>query len=185
MSLLSWNSRGLGNFQIVKVLEKVVQQEEPNMVFLMETKLDLDWMVKVQDRCKFKHGLMIPSRGKSGGLALYWKEGIKVDVQTYFPTHIDALVDGGAKIGWWHLIGFYDDPNTVKRPESWAKLRYLRGTSSLLWLVIGYFNELIGLSKKEGGSLRPRHQMENFVDTINWCGLRDIWFVGPKFTWIY
>ena len=27
--------------------------------------------------------------------------------------------------------------------------------------------------------------MDNFVEAINFCGLRDIGFVGPKFTWIY
>ena len=27
--------------------------------------------------------------------------------------------------------------------------------------------------------------MANFVDTVNWCGLRDIGFIGPKFTWLY
>lgn len=84
----------------------------------METKSDLDWMVKVRDRCKFQHGLMIPSRGKSDDLAFYWKEGVKLDVQSYSPTHIDALVDGGIDVGWWHLTGFYGDLNTAKRPES-------------------------------------------------------------------
>lgn len=39
--------------------------------------------------------------------------------------------------------------------------------------------------RKRRGSSRPRQQMLNFVDAINWCGLRDISFVGPKFTWIY
>lgn len=38
------------------------------------------------------------------------------------------------------------------------------------------------LEKGGGGSLRPRQQMEGFIDTINWCGLRDIGFRGPKFT---
>lgn len=27
--------------------------------------------------------------------------------------------------------------------------------------------------------------MANFVDTINCCGLRDIGFVGLRFTWLY
>lgn len=49
----------------------VVLQEEPTIVFLMETKSDLEWMVKVRDRCKFQPGFMVPSKGKSGGLALY------------------------------------------------------------------------------------------------------------------
>ena len=41
-----------------------------------------------------KHGLIIPSKGKSEGLELLWREGIKVDVQTYSQSHVDALVDG-------------------------------------------------------------------------------------------
>ena len=41
------------------------------------------------------------------------------------------------------------------------------------------------MSEKEGGSIRPRQQMETFVETINWCGLRDIGFIGSKFTWLY
>lgn len=27
--------------------------------------------------------------------------------------------------------------------------------------------------------------MQRFVDTINWCGLRDLGFIGSKFTWLY
>ncbi|XP_050240922.1 uncharacterized protein LOC126689788 [Quercus robur] len=27
--------------------------------------------------------------------------------------------------------------------------------------------------------------MKNFIDTINYCGLRDLGFIGPKFMWIY
>ena len=80
MNLLSWNCQGLGNSRIVKALEKLVFQEETTIVFLMETKLDLEGMVMVRDRFKFKHRLMVPSRGKSGDLAMYWKEGVRLDV---------------------------------------------------------------------------------------------------------
>ena len=38
-----------------------------------------------------KHGLIVPSEGKSGGLALLWKEGINEDVQMYSQSHIDAF----------------------------------------------------------------------------------------------
>ena len=27
--------------------------------------------------------------------------------------------------------------------------------------------------------------MKGFVDTINWCGLREVSFSGPEFTWLY
>ena len=53
------------------------------------------------------------------------------------------------------------------------------------WLTIGDFNEITGASEKEGGSDRPRQQMKNFINTINFCCFRDLGFNGPKFTWIY
>nr|XP_023927289.1 uncharacterized protein LOC112038687 [Quercus suber] len=185
MSLTSWNCRGLGNLQTVKALEKVVSNEDPIIVFLMETKSNREWMKMVKEKCNMKHGLIVPREGKSGGLALLWKEGTKVEVQTYSQTHIDALVDGGIGVGWWHLTVFYGKPNTAKRPESWAKLRSLKGTSMLPWLTIGDFNEITGALEKEGGSDRPRQQMKNFIDTIDFCGFRDLGFNGPKFMWIY
>ena len=80
MSLISWNCRGLRNLRLVKTLEKVVNKEEPIIVFLMETKSNRDWMNKVKYKCNMKQGLIVPSEGKSGGLALLWKEEIKVEV---------------------------------------------------------------------------------------------------------
>ena len=99
MSLLSWNCRGLGNLQTVKALEKVVKKEDPNIVFLMETWSNREWMEQVKDRCKMKYGLIVPSNGSKGGLAMLWKEGIKVDVKTFSQDHIDAWVEGGWDVG--------------------------------------------------------------------------------------
>lgn len=137
-------------------MEKVVKKEEPTIVFLMETKSNTDWMKNVQERCKLKHGFIVPSNGKSGRLALLWKEDTIVDVQTFSQTHIDAVVDRGIGIGKWHLTRFYGNPDTRKRPESWSKLKHLKGTSNLSWLTIGDFNELTSLSETEGGSTRSR-----------------------------
>ena len=163
----------------------MVNKEEPIIVFLMETKSSREWMKKVKERCKMKHGLIVPSNGSRGGMAMLWKEGVKLDVQTYLDDHIDAWVDGGVEVGWWHLTGFYGNPKIAKRPESWAKLKQLNNTSSLPWVVIGDFNEITGLSEKKGGSMRPRRQMEIFVEAINHCGLREVNYIGPRFTWIY
>jgi len=65
-------------------------------------------------------------------------------------------VDGGPNVGWWHFTGFYGNPNTAKRLESWAKLKYLKGVSALPWLTIRDFNEITSSLEKEGGSDRPR-----------------------------
>lgn len=84
MSLLSWNYRGLRNLRLVNVLEKVIKKEESKMIFLMEKKSDKkSWMDMVKGKCNMRDGLFIPSIGKSGSLALFWKKGITMVVQTY------------------------------------------------------------------------------------------------------
>ena len=185
MTLLNWNCRALGNLRTVKALEKVVKKEEHTIIFLMETRSNTDWMKNVQERCKLKHSFIVTRNGKSGGLALLWKEDTIVDVQTFSQTHIDAVVDEGVGVGKWYLTRFYGNPDTRKRPESWSKLKHLKGTSNLPWLTIGDFNELTSWSEREGGSTRPRQQMQNFLNTINFCGFREVDYIGPKFTWIY
>lgn len=52
----------------------MIRIEDPNIVFIMETQYDSDWMEKVQDRCGFKQGLIVPSVGNSGGLTLFKKK---------------------------------------------------------------------------------------------------------------
>ena len=95
------------------------------------------------------------------------------------------MVDGEVGVGKWHLTRFYGNLDTRKRPESWPKLKHLKGTLNLPWLTIGDFNELTSLLEREGGSTRPRQQMQNFLDTISFCGFREVDYIGPKFTWIY
>ena len=61
MSLISWNCRGLGNLRTVRALQKVINKEDPAIVFLMEMKLDLEWIRKVMEWCKIKNGFNVPS----------------------------------------------------------------------------------------------------------------------------
>ena len=70
-------------------------------------------------------------------------------------------------------------------PPLGEKRLIIHTPAQLPWLVIGDFNEIKCQSEKEGGAVRSAQQMQKFVDTINWCSLRDLGFVGPKFTWLY
>ena len=128
MSLLGWNCRRLGNLRTVNALAKVVNKEEPIIVFLMETKLKKEWLDLIKEKCKMKNCFVAPSIGSSGGPIMLWKEELKVDIKTFSQNHIDAWVNGG-EVGWWHFTGFYGHPDTAKRHESWAKLRHLKRSS--------------------------------------------------------
>lgn len=108
------NYRGLENPCTIKTLRKGIQQEEPILVFFMETKLNKEKIEKVRDQCNFDHSWVVPSLGKSGGLALFWMDGVTVEVLSAEQSHIDTLVKGGVSKDWWHLMGFYGWSETLK-----------------------------------------------------------------------
>jgi len=80
---------------------------------------------------------------------------MKVDVQTYSPRHIDAIVTEEQGNKQWRFTGFYGHPKTNKREESWRLLEELSTRSDLPWICMGDFNEIMHGREKEGGNIRP------------------------------
>ena len=88
-------------------------------------------MSNIKNSLGLTQGLVVPSEGKSDGLALLWKLEVKVDTQTFSRWHIDAIINSGDSIRKWHLTGFYGNPDTQGRLESWACLHQLAKTNNL------------------------------------------------------
>lgn len=175
----------LGNPLIVNSFKKAIRIEDPIIVFLMETKSNVDWMNVVCNQCGFKNCFIVPNLGLNGGLALFWKNEVIVEVKKSALSHIDAVLVGGDSFRPWHLIGFYGNPDTSWRITSWNLLKDLSLASQLLCMVVGDFNEIRSSLEKEGGVPRPKYRMPRFNNAINFCGLREVGFVGPTFTWLY
>ena len=55
---------------------------------------------------------MVPWHNIRGGLALFWLNDTRVDIQSYFDHRIDAIIDHGVDDAW-QLMGFYGDPDTA------------------------------------------------------------------------
>ena len=183
MSALSWNCRGLRNPLIVKTLQKIVKEEDPTLVFLMETKFKATKMEGVKRKTERQHGLVVPSQNRGGGLALLWRSTLKVDPLTYSPRRINVMVNEEDEKKKWRFIGFYGDQKMSKREESWALIRNLNSKCKLPWVIIGDFNEFLHAKKKERGNVRPEGQMKVFRDIIDSCGLRDMGYIRSDFNW--
>ena len=53
----------------------------------------------------------------------------------------------------------------------------------LPWICVGDFKEIIKVEEKVGGVLRRERLMIVFREALDFCGFRDIGFVGSTFTW--
>lgn len=90
MKSLSWNTRGLGNPQEFRTLRDLLVREDPDIIFLQETKVYAPFFTSN----KFKHGFqnvfVVDCDGKSGGLTFLWKDDVSLEIINYFVNHIHS-----------------------------------------------------------------------------------------------
>uniref|UniRef100_A0A2N9FNQ8 Reverse transcriptase domain-containing protein n=1 Tax=Fagus sylvatica TaxID=28930 RepID=A0A2N9FNQ8_FAGSY len=163
---VSVQGAGLGNPKAVRALHNMVKMKGPKVLFLLETKLDSGRMEGVRIKLGYDNVFSVPSLGRSGGLALLWKNEAEIIIQNYSQHHIDAHVDS-QQTKCWRLTGFYGRPEQHRRKESWALLKHLSTLDSAPWLCIGDFNELLALHEKRGGNMRSLRQILEFQEAVN------------------
>ncbi|KAK4572345.1 hypothetical protein RGQ29_030685 [Quercus rubra] len=152
------------------------------IVFLSEKLSDKEHMKWVRDRIYYDGCFMVPNDGRGRGLALPWKAGVNVWVDSFSKYHIDSIVHGGSKNAW-RLTRFYGEPDTSQRKEGWNMLRMLSLRPKLPWCCFEDFNELLEVQDKRGGIPRTHNLMQDFRDILNHCGFVDLGFSGLDFTW--
>ena len=147
MSLLVWNCRGLGNLATEKELGEINRAKDPSVMFIAETWADEARLKSLKHRLQFDHMFMVPRIHRGGGLVLFWRDSIKLNVKTSSKNHIDCIIGEGSDEAW-RFTGFYGEPITHKRFESWDLLRQLNRQFGLPWLCSADFKEILrGLEK--------------------------------------
>lgn len=79
-------------------------------------------------------------------MALLWKEGVDVRIQTHSRNHINAFIDS-VECGQIRFIGFYGFPKLHMRSESWNILLTASNLVREDWVIGGDFNEIIDDAK--------------------------------------
>ena len=135
----------------------------------------------LKNRLGFHNAFGVASRGRAGGLCLYWMEEVLFSLVSFSQHHIYGDVDDGGKK--WRFVGVYGWAKEEEKHNTWALIRYLCADTSLPILFGGDFNEILSSGEKEGGVDRVRGEMGNFWDMMDDLSLRDLGYVGVWHTW--
>jgi len=65
----------------------------------------------------FSAGFVVPRISLGGGLTLLWVDCVDLDIQTFFPHHIDALINQDGVV--WRFTDFYGHHEISRRGELW------------------------------------------------------------------
>ncbi|XP_052485248.1 uncharacterized protein LOC128040512 [Gossypium raimondii] len=182
MKIIYWNVRGLGRPRAVRRLRFLLKQNNPQLVFFMETKVSGKRMEKIRRRCGFMNGIDVDATGSRGGICLAWKEAVQVELKTFSTNHIDVLIEEGTNKEW-RFTGFYGSPYSQNKNTSLDLLRSLGQEQEHHWLVSGDFNEIVYSFEKMGGRPREEKRTEVFREVLKECSLIDVGYSGKWYTW--
>ena len=124
-------------------------------MFLAETWADEARLKKIKRDFDFSNMFFVDRNNRGRGLEMYWRNSMDLQIDTSSKNHIDAIVNK-SKEDVWRLTGFYGEPITHKRFESWNLLWQLNNCFNLPWVCAGDFNVLLKSLEKKGGSNRSR-----------------------------
>ena len=125
---------------------------------------------------------VVSSTGLSGGLALFWLQPYSVSLKGYNARCIDVLVSKDQSMPW-RATFVYGEPRRENRHEFWTLLRRIHNDWKGPWICCGDFNEVLCSDEHLGSSERSDAQMSLFRDCMEECGLVDLGYTGPKYTW--
>uniref|UniRef100_A0ACD5W0Q6 Uncharacterized protein n=1 Tax=Avena sativa TaxID=4498 RepID=A0ACD5W0Q6_AVESA len=124
----------------------------------------------------------VSSEGLSGGLALFWLHSFSVSLKGFNAHFIDVVISKD-DCEPWRATFVYGEPRREQRHEFWNLLRRLHPVWTGPWICCGDFNEVLSGDEHLGSNSRSYSHMSMFRDCLQSCGLSDLGFTGPKYTW--
>lgn len=159
-------------------------KEGLDALFLQETKLLAKVMAARKFRLGFSICLVVDNKCRSSGIALMWKDDIKLSMFSYSKHHIDALINSSVSTTIeYHITGVYGHLDIAQRMAIWHLIRSMNRRDGLAWLVFGDFNEIQDSNEKCDGSDRSEGQTRDTKNTLNDCDMRDLKYHGVPCTW--
>jgi len=107
-------------------------------------------MEEIKTKLHFNSCFSVDSIGRSGGLALLWKQPFDCKLINFFSSNFINVRVCQLDKPIWRIIGFYGHLDRENREDSWNLLRFLAEDTSLPWFTIGDFNDLLNNDEKIG-----------------------------------
>lgn len=160
----------------------LVKVHKPEFLFLSETISYANKIEELRIKLGFAQCFSVDRVGRSGGLAVFWKNNVYCEITGYSRNHVNLNFLNN-NVAVWSLSCFYGFPERSRRKDSWDLIRVLAGMSTLPWFIIGDFNDLLAVSDKWGGTPHAQSLMAGFQAAIDDSMLVEIDLQGGKFTW--
>jgi exonuclease III len=184
MNIILWNCRGALNPHFQRTVADLVNRHSPAVLIITETRIGGDRAKEITSRLPFDGVIIADTIGFAGGIWLLWNSD-RVDVAQLACTEqeIHATIKVRSSNLSWLISSIYASPRVAERKVLWSNLVHTASLHHLPWLLLGDFNEVLCSDDKFGGLPVNFRRAFNFKSCLDMCGMIDLGFHGPRFTW--
>lgn len=149
----------------------------PDIKFLTETKTPDDVVLETLKWMEYgSHKLVSPHSSEGGGLTLFWKKEIDVNIISSSENFLDTTISYKKKMFYTTFV--YRHSDHKKRKAMWDELTNITSTRSDAWYLTGDYNEILNNSEKRGGIARTKGSFCDFRTFMLECDLYDLRYSG-------
>ncbi|KAG5530896.1 hypothetical protein RHGRI_025747 [Rhododendron griersonianum] len=149
----------------------------------METKNNRNTLDRIRQQLQFSNCCYVDPVGLAGGLALWWKDEVDIEVRFKNKNIIRCIISWPNVQERWLGAFIYAPPRRQERSQFWDSLKRLACENDYPWFCVGDFNEIGSIWEKQGGGECSRSRIELFQSVLSECALMDLEFKGPAYTW--
>lgn len=182
-NVICWNCRGAASKHFHIICNDLCREYKVDIMVILEPRCSGDRADKVIDRMRFDSSWRMEARGYSGGIWILWNSG---KFKVYAVDEMDQCITVKVSTGDedFMLSCVYGSTSMKTREKLWEHLLSLSlASQNLPWAILGDFNAYLFEEEKQGGGRPNRRSISQFADCVETCGLLDLGFNGPKFTW--
>ncbi|KAG5553330.1 hypothetical protein RHGRI_011260 [Rhododendron griersonianum] len=108
---------------------------------------------------------------------------MELDVELANKNFMHVIITDNSIPSCWAATFVSGCPTRSGRSLVWENLMNIARSERLPWLCMGDFNQVLRVEDKLGGMVPSQNSLSSFHEMISECGLVDLEFKGPKFTW--
>lgn len=185
MNIILWNFRGALNPRFHLALATLINTHTPSLVIVTETRVGGERAKDITDRLPFDGAIHSDTVGFSGGIWLLWNsDTVEVTQLAKTEQEIHVVIKVRTSDSSWLLSSIYASPRFEERKLLWKNLASIASFHHLPWIILGGFNELLTSEDKLGGNPLSPRRVQLFKECLDCCGMVDLGFHGPRFTWV-
>ena len=161
----------------------MIHESNPEVVFLSETKSKTPRIGKINSKLKFVDFHCVEPSGRFGGLALFWRLGVDLEVVYSDINLITALIYSDPPNTPWLLFAIYGPCKRNKKMNFWRMIENMVLSFSGPWVITGDLNCIKRIGEKRGDRSISSSSVNCLKDFMSNTGAIDLGFTRPSFTW--